>query len=405
MTWSAPLAGLLALAIALPIVAHLLSRRRPTQVPFPTLRFLRRGSPVSRRLRRIADVPLLLLRIAIVGAIAAAAAGPTLVTPARQRAWQERLHRVIVVDERLKDTAQGTISELSRQADSSHVFETVDVAGKLSAIDADLAARATDSRVELVVLWDGSRDALTLNDIAAVPPAVGVRLQVVDGGSSVEAPRGVSNRRDASIEVVAVAADEATRDALVGRLRETGTLRPRAAVRVIWPGATESATDSVPASPQGLPGVLDAIADDRRLRDAAWRSLPDARAADASGERMPAHARVLARAGSGEPLLHGWWAGETLVLAMHAAPSSPLAWWSLVSVAEALADRERDFTGSADEIWTTEQRTAAGRDAQVPATSSMPGGIDARAAWVVVLVLLIVEQVWRRRGQVEADAA
>ncbi len=405
MRWGAPLAGLLALAIALPIVAHLLSRRRPTQVPFPTLRFLRGGSPVSRRLRRFADVPLLLLRMTIVGAIAAAAAGPTLVTPARQRAWQERLHRVIVVDETLKDAAAGTISELRREAESSLVMATDTIAEQLAAINADLAARAHDSRVELVVLWDGSRDALTPNDIAAVPHGVGVRLQAVDRLVVRDVPPAASSRSDRAIEVVAVAADEPVRDALVGRLRETGTPRPRVPVRVTWPGTdVEPAIDSAPVSTQGMPGVLDAIADDLRLRDAAWRSSLDVRTTTTPGERTASHARVLARAGTGEPLLHGWWAGETLVLTMHAAPASPLAWWSLVSVAEAVADRERN-TGGIGDMWTAAQRAAAGRDAQVPSASSMPGGIDARVAWAGVLVLLIVEQVWRRRGRVEADAA
>jgi len=96
--WASPAAWALAILAALPVVAHLWSRKRPMALSFPTLRFLRAASPVSRRLRRVQDWPLLLLRLAIVGVICAAAAGPTLSARWRQRAWQARLHRVIVVE-------------------------------------------------------------------------------------------------------------------------------------------------------------------------------------------------------------------------------------------------------------------------------------------------------------------
>ena len=54
-------------AIAAPIVVHLLLRRRATRLPFPSLRFIPPSNAAAVRLRSIADWPLLLVRIAIVG--------------------------------------------------------------------------------------------------------------------------------------------------------------------------------------------------------------------------------------------------------------------------------------------------------------------------------------------------
>lgn len=57
MIWATPAAWALAILAALPLLAHLWSRKRPAPLPFPTLRFLRAASPVSRRLRRVQDWP------------------------------------------------------------------------------------------------------------------------------------------------------------------------------------------------------------------------------------------------------------------------------------------------------------------------------------------------------------
>ncbi|MBA2355541.1 MAG: BatA domain-containing protein, partial [Acidobacteria bacterium] len=58
MTWASPWAWAFALGVALPLIAHLWSRRQPRTLPFPTLRFLTAASPVSRRLHRVQDWPL-----------------------------------------------------------------------------------------------------------------------------------------------------------------------------------------------------------------------------------------------------------------------------------------------------------------------------------------------------------
>jgi hypothetical protein len=76
MTFLSPalLAGLL--AIAIPILVHLVQRERKTVVPFPSLMFLRRIPHQSVRRRAIRHWPLLVLRILAVCLIVAAFARP-----------------------------------------------------------------------------------------------------------------------------------------------------------------------------------------------------------------------------------------------------------------------------------------------------------------------------------------
>ncbi len=97
ITWLAPAAlwGLAALAI--PILVHLLTRQERQATPFPTLRFLTATRLVSMRHRRLHDWLLLVVRAAIVAAAAAALAGPLLVTSQRQRTWNTRVARAVVV--------------------------------------------------------------------------------------------------------------------------------------------------------------------------------------------------------------------------------------------------------------------------------------------------------------------
>ena len=79
MTFAAPLFLLAALAAAIPIVLHLMNRRRGKEMPFPTLRFLQVSVRKTRRRKRIQDILLMLLRAAVLLLVAAGLARPTLV--------------------------------------------------------------------------------------------------------------------------------------------------------------------------------------------------------------------------------------------------------------------------------------------------------------------------------------
>ncbi len=66
--------------MAVPIVLHLVMRQQPKQVEFPALRFLRERREANRRRLRIKHLLLLVLRCAVVAALAAALARPSVVS-------------------------------------------------------------------------------------------------------------------------------------------------------------------------------------------------------------------------------------------------------------------------------------------------------------------------------------
>jgi hypothetical protein len=71
------------LAMAIPLVLHLLARQRAPERPFSTLRFLKMSVSKTARRRRLRDVLLLALRMAFFGLLAAALARPILTGLAR----------------------------------------------------------------------------------------------------------------------------------------------------------------------------------------------------------------------------------------------------------------------------------------------------------------------------------
>ncbi|MCC7194581.1 MAG: VWA domain-containing protein [Gemmatimonadaceae bacterium] len=76
MTFLSPLALLLAAAVAVPLVLHLLRRKTGEQVEFPALRYLLRAQREFSRTLKLRNLLLMLIRVAAVLAIALAAARP-----------------------------------------------------------------------------------------------------------------------------------------------------------------------------------------------------------------------------------------------------------------------------------------------------------------------------------------
>jgi integral membrane sensor domain MASE1 len=97
--WLNPLALVALAAVSAPVLIHLLVQRRAERFPFPTLRFLRPTRLAAIRRHVLEDIPLLLVRAAILAAAVSALAGPLLVTAARRHAWDRRLVRAVVVDD------------------------------------------------------------------------------------------------------------------------------------------------------------------------------------------------------------------------------------------------------------------------------------------------------------------
>ncbi|OHB82049.1 MAG: hypothetical protein A2V98_25820, partial [Planctomycetes bacterium RBG_16_64_12] len=78
MTFGAAAFLFAGLAAVIPVILHMINRQRAKELPFSTLRFLRISVEKTRRRRRIQDVLLMLLRMAVLVLIAVGLAKPTL---------------------------------------------------------------------------------------------------------------------------------------------------------------------------------------------------------------------------------------------------------------------------------------------------------------------------------------
>lgn len=129
------LAGMLTAVI--PVIIHLIHRRRTRTVPFSTLMFLRLSHERVARRKRLRELLLLLLRCAFLLLLACAFAGPVL----RSHAAGDNpaVHVVLLVDdsysmayefegktsfERLQEAAEGIIEALPRQSEVALLFSS-----------------------------------------------------------------------------------------------------------------------------------------------------------------------------------------------------------------------------------------------------------------------------------------
>jgi hypothetical protein len=219
MSFLAPalLAGLL--AIAIPIVVHLVQRERRTTVAFPSLMFLRRIPNQSVRRRAIRHWPLLALRVAAFALIAIAFARPFLPGGAAQASATAGTREVVILLDRsasmgygghwarAQDAARRVVRSLAPGDRASVVFFATDVevaaradggpAVLLAAIDraepgpgltrygpavraaAGLLDASSASRKEIVLVsdfqksgWDPAQDARLPPGVALTPTSV-----------------------------------------------------------------------------------------------------------------------------------------------------------------------------------------------------------------------------------------
>ena len=96
MIWRNPLAWLGIAAVAIPILVHLIGRRKPRLLPFPTLRFVNIAPTLPSRRHRLTDLPLLAVRVAMIAAAVAALAQPWWPRPAARTSGV--IARALVVD-------------------------------------------------------------------------------------------------------------------------------------------------------------------------------------------------------------------------------------------------------------------------------------------------------------------
>lgn len=387
MRWAfAPAWGLVA-ALLLPLAAHLLSRHAPRRIPFPSLRFLRAVPAVSRRVHTLHDRPLWALRSVVVVAIVVAAAGPTLVTRARHTSWAPGSQRAIV------SAADGPAANDGDTAlDRTRHYRDPMVRHALAAAVADAPAVGI---YEIVVRWSGRRAVLDAEDLRVVPPYVGLALERVPSGT------GELELTESSLVDVLASPDDPPPGAASSGVAGAATDR-EPSVRVLGPAYAARGMWLARAEPPDTMAwrLQERMRADPRLIDAAQRSRLDDRVAD---ECKPESTFApLARDTDGSVIVWGASADGRPLVVLDARPGDPATAWTPAVATGALWALGR---GPIEDvrIWSDEEMSLAGRPARPLGSMDLPGGLDTRAAWAVVFLLLAVES-WARRRVARRDS-
>src|SRR5688572_17878561 len=141
------LAGLL--AIAIPILVHLMHKERKEPVPFPSLMFLRRVPFRSARRQRIRYWLLFLLRTAALLLIVTAFARPWLSSPRAASVASGGKDIVVLIDRSYSMSATGVWERALREAES-----VVRSAGTNDRV----TVAAFGERAQLVARWEDGRN-------------------------------------------------------------------------------------------------------------------------------------------------------------------------------------------------------------------------------------------------------
>ena len=430
--WLHPIALFGLLAVAAPIVVHLLRRQRAERLLFPSLRFVVDASTSSIRFRRPSDVGLLVLRVAIVGLAAVALAQPFAITACRGHAENERIARGIVVDPGVRDSRQAieAVAAASKRASDAVRFSASTLRdGLLDAVDA--LSALPPSRQEIVVISDFRHGELTAVDVGNVPTRIGLRfVNVVTPADSVEfggdtsvgapgvsariqeiraTPRGTEVRLKATVDRIDGLRLETSSDGAEGLLRtvaRAGAPAPHPEEPIVLafhanPGAGGKASTTF--APWMVRMVL-RMRRDPLLTDAARAHVREAPSADLPG-------LVVARDADDRPVVSAVRRGSELQLVLAAAPDEYVSAAALQSALVARRGEPRwherevvQIPSSTLAAWTRAPATVDGRALHPPA----PG--DARVVWAFVLGLLVVETLVRKprkyaRQSKYADAA
>ncbi len=333
VAWLHPWVWLAGALVAVPIAIHLLARDRSRPVPFPSLRFLER-TPLSAVARhRLQDIPLLLVRMAIVLLAVAALAGPILITPGRQAAWATHVARAVVSSERTAPAED----EL-RTARVGQSFSRERVRDAVADAVRWLGAQGPATK-EIVVLSSFRRGEVDAADFAGVPDGIAIRLERTGEAASVR-EREISRLQ--------------LRGNAVNRVTE------RLSLGADTTGIVETRTQPVP----DLPISVSAAPEDRRAADAGLRAVLR------RGLRLPPSG-LLQR-------IEVAWPGEAegLARAIDAQVAAPLDDW------------EPEFLNEAE-------LAVMARPAAPVAEGTPVDEGDRRRAWGLVLILIGLET-WMR---------
>jgi len=362
MIWLYPPAAIALLALAVPIVVHVLIRQRATRIAFPTLRFIRPHTLASVRRRALDDVALLTIRLAIFAVAVAAVAGPFFATAARRREWDTRTIRAEVFDPDPRYGLSRAVVWLERQP---------------------------PGRREIVVRGPLPLGSLTATDIAMVPSHVGLRFERTAAPAATRtlpATPVIQNGRTIERETTLKAEWTSVRD-----VAATGTAVP--AIEITAPAEERAAAD----------GLRRALLNERIAAALPGRAARITFAGEAAHLSTVSTAWIadaaarIARDTPGDVDLAFGSDGNRLVVEtrMHATDARALT--LLHVVARGLAspiERPTDEIVPIPDAQLSAWTRGAG-----PAPEAAPEMIDRddrRWLWATVLTLLLIESVLRR---------
>jgi hypothetical protein len=441
--WQNPWAWAGLAAIALPILIHLLGRGHARIQRFPTLRFLEASRLLPTRRTRVHDLLLLLVRIGIIATAVAAFAQPLWLTANRTRTLDAALARAIIVDTSASmgsaiAVARQDATRLASEAQNSTIIETANPSRTIAGAVAWLGRQP--ARGELVLVSDFQLGAIDSADIAAIPPAIGVRLARIDvtpTSAPLEEVARVGNG-----EIVARIAPAADRTDVTWTPRDRGTSRAGDSITV-FAGATErtrAAAAMAAARTEGVRLPLDsarahdiAIVEPQFEQRAEWlrRALAPKRPwmidviarlrADPALQQASANATMLgadsakgvaaARDANGRPVVVGVQdsaGGRERLLLVSSADAGNLASAMLIASVQRALSRAaplselEPLTLPANVLASWQREPAANTSTRSTANANA-GASDGRWLWIIVLVLLALET-WMRRAQRDSVA-
>jgi hypothetical protein len=179
IVWLAPGAIAALALLAGPVIVHLLARRHARRVVFPASHFVRPVQAAAVRLRRPTDLLLMMLRLAIVGAAVAAAAGPVVLTSQRLSQWDARVSRAIVVDtSRSMPSAEAASALAAKETEGAFRAQRIEAGDLPGALEraAGWLATVPPSRLEVVIISDFQQGSIDREALDALPSTVGIRF-------------------------------------------------------------------------------------------------------------------------------------------------------------------------------------------------------------------------------------
>lgn len=421
MQWLNPWAWTGLVLLAVPIVVHLFSRKPPRVFDFPSLRFIQPSALRPTRRSSLHDIPLLLVRLAILGAAVMALAQPfrhapdrsdgtsgTPVTGARG-APGAAASMAIVVERPMSATADQSDQRVRITGDTLHLTAD-DASGTTLRSNITRAVawlRARPAPRTLIVRSTFARSVLDSGDVAMLPSDVQVVLDPLPVAAD-SSKQALASRDRSVLSTIArdtiewiTTLDPSTADAVVRTVHALG-----GAVVLVTARPASATSESGMQVSASLPRLL-AAADDPTLRvlaltpPARWQFHPaDTTAGQEKNRRLP-----LLFDAAGAVALSGTFSDARPALISHPPEQPTLAAAALLALSDNTAIHMRRMPPAID----TEYRTAASLRQWQRLPSASPIGVGAmtdihtvptfaRWGWLLVFALVGLEWILRRRA-------